>query len=441
LVCLSCFLVNGIIFGIINTFGIILPELVEKNEGKIEDPATKCSLIGSLAIGTTFCLSFLVGVVSDKLGLKLTSVIGGVLATLGMGLSCLFYDNIYVLYLTYGVMFGAGASLIYTPSLTILGHYFKKYLGIANGIVTAGSSIFTIAYSYTNQHIVEHYGLLPCLQLFTCLCGVLILCALTFTPVIQAKGSQETSTQQGSKFMHILEKLVYLKNWRNKKYVIWTLAIPLALFGYFVPYVHLPNFAEHIPLDEDSVRNKEKAANLIMCIGITGGIGRIISGLISDHPKVNPIVLQQVSFLLIGLCTMLLVVAESFGDNVFEGMLVFCCIMGVFDGCFITMIGPIAFSICGPEGAGQAIGFLLAMCSLPLTLGPPVAGLIFDKTGSYTTAFLAAGVPPIVGAVAMTAIRLVSGKREEDTQGQLEEAKMLEELLDTNGESSIIKRG
>lgn len=27
--------------------------------------------------------------------------------------------------------------------------------------------------------------------------------------------------------------------WRRRKYVIWALAIPTALFGYFVPYVHM----------------------------------------------------------------------------------------------------------------------------------------------------------------------------------------------------------
>jgi MCP family monocarboxylic acid transporter-like MFS transporter 10 len=48
--------------------------------------------------------------------------------------------------------------------------------------------------------------------------------------------------------------------------------------------------------------------------------------------------------------------------------------MGLFDGCFISLLGPIAFDICGQAGAGQAIGFLLGFCSIPLTLGPPVAG-------------------------------------------------------------------
>ena len=95
---------------------------------------------------------------ADKIGLRLTSIIGGVLATLGMGLSAVFYKNIVVLYVTYGLMFGTGSSLVYTPSLTILGHYFRRRLGVVNGIVTAGSSLFTIVLSFVNQYILETHG-------------------------------------------------------------------------------------------------------------------------------------------------------------------------------------------------------------------------------------------------------------------------------------------
>ena len=152
------------------------------------------------------------------------------------------------------------------------------------------------------------------------------------------------------------------------------------------------------------IYNKYK---FIICL--LSGIGRILSGLIADLPSVkrngNRIILQQVSsieeehscdfalffnfltqvsFVSIGLCTMLLVVAPHFGGSVYEAMMVFCLIMGVFDGCFITMLGPIAFDICGPAGAGQAIGFLLGLCSLPLTVGPPVAGFIYDQVRQQT---------------------------------------------------------
>ena len=81
----------------------------------------------------------------------------------------------------------------------------------------------------------------------------------------------------------------------------------------------------------------------------------------------------------IGLCTMLLVAAPYLASNVYMTLMAACLILGIFDGCFITMLGPIAFDICGVAGAGQAIGFLLGICSIPLTVGPPVAGLIYER--------------------------------------------------------------
>ncbi|KAG8269074.1 hypothetical protein J6590_008322 [Homalodisca vitripennis] len=89
--------------------------------------------------------------------------------------------------------------------------------------------------------------------------------------------------------------------------------------------------------------------------------------------------------------------------------------MGLFDGCFISLLGPIAFDLCGQEGAGQAIGFLLGFCSIPLTVGPPIAGLIYDHTKSYTMPFLLAGVPPIVCAVVLCLVHYVPNQRLTDT--------------------------
>ena len=239
LVMVACFLVNGIIFGIINTYGILYTRLKKlMEESGVEDASAKCSLVGSLTIGTTFFLSFLVGILSDKIGLRPTALLGSVLATLGMGLSAAIgYKQVEVLYFTYGIMFGAGASLVYTPSLTILGHYFKKRMGIVNGIVTAGSSIFTIGLGFLNEYILEHHGLELCFQMLATLTSLLILCSLTFVPVLPPP--PPPTRQSSSTFRRLLEKVVYLDNWRNKRFIIYTFGFSLALFGYFVPYVHL----------------------------------------------------------------------------------------------------------------------------------------------------------------------------------------------------------
>lgn len=73
--------------------------------------------------------------------------------------------------------------------------------------------------------------------------------------------------------------------------------------------------------------------------------------------------------------------------------------------------------LCGPEGASQAIGFLLGLCSLPLTVGPPIAGMLYDQTKSYTVSFILAGIPAIFGALIMSLIHKVKNDHNNDVIG------------------------
>lgn len=65
----------------------------------------------------------------------------------------------------------------------------------------------------------------------------------------------------------------------------------------------------------------------------------------------------------------------------YELLMVVTLGMGLFDGCFISLLGPISFDLTSQKHASLAIGFLLGMCSVPLTLGPVIAGAIHDQTG------------------------------------------------------------
>ncbi|XP_015177602.1 PREDICTED: monocarboxylate transporter 10 isoform X2 [Polistes dominula] len=395
MILLSSFFINGILFSVINTYSLIYLELQKKlTEAGETEVSSKASLVGSLTIGTTFFLSPIAGILTDKIGIQMTTFLGGAIASSGMLLSSMLSDKVELLYLTYGVMYGLGASLAYTPSLVILGHYFKKYLGLVNGIVTAGSSIFTTLLPYLMDALLRNFGLEGTFRSLAALTAIIMACALLFKP-IPLKKSPRYRTTQTTKFRDCLKEVINVSIWKKKRYVVWAVSIPLALFGYFVPYVHIGKFVVTIFKGSDGKLP-------VMCIGITSGIGRLIFGYIADLPKVNRILLQQVSFLSIGMLTMLLTVTPSF--NI---LLLISLSMGLFDGCFISLLGPIAFDICGREGATQAIGFLLGMCSIPLTVGPPIAGLLYDHTGSYDLPFLLAGIPPIIGALTMFLIKCV----------------------------------
>ena len=228
------------------------------------------------------------------------------------------------------------------------------------------------------------FQLQSCLIFLCSLSGLTVLCSLTFTP------PQKLNLTN----INILETL--RTNWSNWNFVVWVVCLPSALFGYFVPFVHLVAYAESLLLDPS------RASSLLAVIAITSGAGRLVFGKLSDlaffNKEGNRIYLQQVrdqcqycqlqsfdsqaALFCLGICTMLLTTATQAGDHKFEVLLSICCLLGLSDGCFITLLGPIAFDLCGPAGACQAIGCLLSLFSLPATVGPPVAGIIHDKVSS-----------------------------------------------------------
>lgn len=67
--------------------------------------------------------------------------------------------------------------------------------------------------------------------------------------------------------------------------------------------------------------------------------------------------------------------------------------------------------LCGAQGATQGIGFLLGLTSIPITVGPPIAGFLYDQTKSYRMSFIMAGIPAIIGAILMTLIRCMRDER------------------------------
>ncbi len=92
---LCSFLCNGAIFGIINSYGALFVFL---KEGYKDDPdsATKASFVGSLAIGMTFLLSPISSIMIDKFGIRRTSILGAVLAFLGMLFSAFSVERVRI---------------------------------------------------------------------------------------------------------------------------------------------------------------------------------------------------------------------------------------------------------------------------------------------------------------------------------------------------------
>ncbi|KAH9525015.1 hypothetical protein Btru_000111 [Bulinus truncatus] len=338
-------------------------------------------------------------IISDRVGIRRTGIIGGVLAVIGL-LSSAFVEELMLLYLTYGVITGLGFAFSYAPSLVILGHYFKRHMGLVNGLVTFGSSVFTIALVFALPKLLDTIGLKFTLLSLSGLAALLIPYSLTWRPIFTRENlglsqaalstmSIEMIQSQCQECCRFTRSFLNVKIWRNRGYVVWAVSCGVSLFGYFVPFVHIIQYVKDaFPGNNGSI--------LIMCIAITSGVARVVCGKLADLKCVNRVRLQQSAFAVMGIVTLCIPFSASFW-----GLIAICLIIGICDGIFICLLGPIAFDLVGERSASQALGFLLGIFSIPMTVGPPFAGLLYDHLGTYNIAFHIAGCPPILGALIM----------------------------------------
>lgn len=365
---------------------------------------------------------------TDRLGCRKTSSGGAALAFIGL-LCSSFTTSLGVRYLTYGILFGCGSSFAFQPSLVILGHYFKKRLGLANGIVAGGSCVFTMCLPFLLKIMGNAIGLAHTFQVLSVFMFIQIFLSLTFKPLLlpPVDYNKEKEKMAGrSKAQQCLaqfRKYFSMQVFKKKTYRIWAFGIATTVLGYFVPYVHLIKFVEQRFVD-----NKETWIPLV-CIGAASGIGRLASGRIGDCiPGLKKIYLQVASFLLLGIVSMMLPLCQ-----VFESVIVVCLFLGLCDGFLISMMSPIAFELVGPMQASQAIGYILGIMSIPMTAGPPIAGLLVDLQGSYDLAFYLAGVPPLIGALVLLSVPLIH-ERDLKKAEQMEAGKEKTQDSVVNGE-------
>lgn len=440
LVMLAAMWCNGSVFGIQNAYGVLFVSMLDTFSAKDdENMAFKTAWVGSLSMGMIFFCCPIVSVFTDMFGCRKTAVVGAAVGFIGL-MSSSFVSSIEPLYLTYGIIFACGCSFAYQPSLVILGHYFKKRLGLVNGIVTAGSSVFTILLPLLLGSLLSSVGLSNTLRVLCIFMFVLFLAGFTYRPLVPSAKEKESGGSRSAFFsrrkLSPPKKIFNFSLFKEPAYAVWAAGIPLALFGYFVPYVHLMN---HVKKRFQDVNNKEV---LFMCIGVTSGVGRLLFGRIADYlPGVKKVYLQVLSFFFIGLMSMMIPLCSAFG-----ALIAVCLVMGLFDGCFISIMAPIAFELVGPQDASQAIGFLLGFMSIPMTVGPPIAGLLHDKLGSYDVAFYLAGIPPFLGGVVLCLIPWIHSKKQrKSSKNAGGGGEKMERMLDNqssllSGSSGIFKK-
>ncbi|OJD36904.1 mfs transporter [Diplodia corticola] len=156
-VCVGCvFMLNACTWGIAATYGVFLSHYLS-TDAHPGATALDYAFIGGLQFGCALALASPITIITRVLDSIHIPMLAGVLIQTAGYLLASFADRtqIWQLYLTQGVLVGAGIGLAYLPSAAVTSQWFARRRSLANGIVSAGSGVGGIAFSLASSRVMS----------------------------------------------------------------------------------------------------------------------------------------------------------------------------------------------------------------------------------------------------------------------------------------------
>lgn len=161
-----------------------------------------------------------------------------------------FVRSFPLLFLTYGVVFGLGASFSYFASIAGLTSYFKMRLSLAYGITLAGSGAGTPVMVVLLEYMIKRWGWRATFQILSAIITTVFVGGLTYLPINPSKPQSQSSMDSSYKVsprkslparacsaVKELVKIFDLEPFKDYAFTVWVVALGFCIFGYFIPFV------------------------------------------------------------------------------------------------------------------------------------------------------------------------------------------------------------
>jgi OFA family oxalate/formate antiporter-like MFS transporter len=335
-----------------------------------------------------FAISFIIaGRIQDRRGPKLCAFIGGVLVSGGFALSSLT-TSLSFLYIVFGVVVGVGNGFGYATPIPVASKWFPDRRGLVVGIMVAGYGAGSAIFGPISQAWIGEFGWRAT---FAILGAIFFVMTMVGTLLIQnppagyapPKSAKGTNVPAPAVHMATAEML------RTRSFYAMWIAYALGTTAGQMTISQIVPFAR-------SAGMTAAAATLAITIGAFGNAGgRMISGWVSDH------------FGRIGTLKVMVLASAIAMPLLFswrQDLIPFYLLTAAVYWCYGTQLSVFASTTAdfyGTKHLGLNYGLLFTAWGAAGTLGPIIAGQIFDRYQDYRYAFYIASALAIVAAVSL----------------------------------------
>ncbi|KAJ3537313.1 hypothetical protein NM208_g6365 [Fusarium decemcellulare] len=308
------------------------------------------------------------GPIFDAYDIKFLLIPGSI----GMVASMIFTSlstEFYQFLLSFGVLGGVSASLLFNSSLAAVGHWFYKRRAFATGLACTAGGLGGVGFPLVILYLAPKIGFpwaIRVIALINAVAGI-IACLLLRKRLPHNK-------QAGAS--------IDLKALNDVKYATTTLAIFLIEFAVFIPYSYISAYAIH------SGFGSQEAYLLNTFLSVGAVPGRALPGYVADR---------------FGTFNTM-----SDGDQV--KVTLFTVFFGFWSGAAVSLTPVCISRVCRIQDYGKRNGTTFCIAGFGALIGIPIAGAIVEANGgSYTGLIVFSGVLYMSAFIAFILARGVAG--------------------------------
>jgi oxalate/formate antiporter len=349
-----------------------------------------------LIILQTWC-SPLQAYLVDKFGPRLLISVGALLAGGGWVLSS-YVDNIWALYLTYGVISGFGTGIIYVGIIGLMVRWFPDRRGLATGLAAAGYGFGAIFTSFPIDSMIKSAGYAHTLVVWGIIQGAIGIIAaqgLRMPPDgWQPEGRAPAAAMQSRKSYTPAQML--------QSPVFWLLFLMMSMMSTsgLMVVSNVGPFAKEYSVADALVFGMAALPLSLTLSRFTNGLTRPFFGWVSDHIGREPTMALAFSLECAAILVLFAFIDRPALFVVLTGLVFFGW------GEIFSLFPSTLTDTFGPKYAATNYGFLYIAQGVGSILGGPAAAFLKQTTGSWTSVFITVAVLDAVTAfLAITLLR------------------------------------
>ena len=332
----------------------------------------------SLVFGISGLIYFLLGagagMLADRFGPRRVCAAGMLCIAAGLVASS-FAHSMAAIYLAWGGGLGIGIGLVYAPSIASVPPWFVRRRAFAAGIASAGIGVGTLTVPLLGTAAIAALDWRRALQVLAL--GVLVV-GIGATLLLRRAPARAAGTAAAG--MTLRQAL------RSRRFWWMYAACVLAAPAMFIPFAHVSAAARDLGIGD------ARAVGLVGLIGVGSIVGRFAIGGLADRlGRIASIALLEAS---LGLCYLVWL-----GAGGYAALAVFSLWLGLSYGSIVSLMPAICMDLFGARAVAGILGALYSGAAFGNLLGPLVAGVVFDRSGSYVPVIWAGFLLAMLSAV------------------------------------------